>query len=196
MVKEGNEHLLMLLRKDVEERCEFKVHTSHDFERLAETITNSGVGYISSSTLKRLWGYVKDTRGKRQATLDILARYIGYPKGFSEFESTVSAHSLVESGFDKKRVLDVLSLAPGTLVEVEWMPNRTVILCSLGSCILEVTESINAKLAPGMRVCCSRIIEGEKLMVDIIDGSNSKPLVYEAGKINGVIWKIIKGKAT
>lgn len=191
MVKEGNELVLMLLRKAVEEKSGFKATTSNDFERLAETITDSGSGYISSSTLKRLWGYVKDTRGKHKATLDVLARYAGFPRGYTELEQDVTCKANIESGYDSKRVLDLLTVEPDTMIQLDWLPDRSVVLRCLGDCVLQVTESHNAKLKVGMKVRCPRIVDGEKLIVDLITPDQKKSLVYEAGKTNGVTWHLL-----
>lgn len=178
----------MLLCRAVEEKSGIKGRTSKDFERLAEMITDSNAGFVSSSTLKRFWGYVKDTRGKHTATLDVLSRFAGYPKGFGEFEMKVNADSHAESGYDRKRVLEVMKLERGTRVTVEWLPDRLISLTCLGNCLLEVTESVNAKLSEGAVVRCLRIVEGEKLIVDVV--GDGKPMVYEAGKVNGVVWRL------
>ena len=190
MEKEKNKMLMMLLCRAVEGKSGIKGRTSKDFERLAEIITDSNAGFISASTLKRFWGYVKDTRAKHTATLDVLARYAGYAGGYIEFAGMVEEGCGVESGYDHKRVLDIMTMMPGDEVEVKWLPDRRVVLRCLGDCRLEVVKSENAKLQEGLAVCCPRIIEGEKLMVDIIDNEGGKPMVYEAGKINGVEWRI------
>lgn len=191
MNKESIRPELMVLRKKVEEKSGMRAKTSRDFEILAETITESGAGYVSASTLKRIWGYVEDNGGKHIATLDVLARYAEYPRGFNEFKKKIETHYQIESGYDSKRVLDVLSLEPGRLVEVEWLPDRKIKLRYEGDCILEVVDSRNAKLEAGMRVKCPRIVEGDKLLVDIIKPCYKKPLVYEAGKAHGVVWRLL-----
>lgn len=182
--------VLRLLRQAVEERYGSRPLTTNDFEAMSETVNAANVGYISASTLKRFWGYVKDTKAKHTATLDVLARYAGYAGGYIEFARMVEEGCGVESGYDHKRVLDIMTMMPGEEVEVKWLPDRRVVLRCLGDCRLEVVKSENAKLQEGLAVCCPRIIEGEKLMVDIIPKEGGKPMVYEAGKINGVEWRI------
>lgn len=188
--KDENRLAVMLLCRAVEDKSGMRVRTSRDFELLAEAIVDSRAGYVSASTLKRLWGYVKDTKGKHVSTLDVLARFAGYPKGYPQFELEVREANSLESGYDAKRVLNVMKLAEGELIEVEWLPDRKVVFRHLGDCLLEVVSSQNAKLAEGTRVVCPRIVEGEKLMVDIPGDGTRKPAVYEAGKINGVVWKL------
>lgn len=169
--------------------CGFKIRTSKDFERLASDITVAGVGYISVSSLKRIWGYVKDSGGKNIATLDVIARYAGYPRGFLQFSETIDTEE-VESGYDRKRVLDVLRLKQGAFVRVEWLPDRIITLKHENDAIFVVTESVNAKLKTGMRVKCPRIVENEKLIVELVNDS-SRRWFYEAGRNKGVVWKIL-----
>lgn len=133
----------------VEEKSGMTARTSRDFEILAEIITESGAGYVSASTLKRIWGYVEDNGGKHVATLDVLARYAEYPRGFNEFKKKIETRYQIESGYNSKRVLDVLALEPGRLVEVEWLPDRKIQLRNEGECVLEVVASHNSKLEVG-----------------------------------------------
>ncbi len=59
--------------------------TSADFEALSELIlAETGVS-LSSSTLKRLWGRVRYTSAPQVATLNALARFVGYVN-FRNFE--------------------------------------------------------------------------------------------------------------
>lgn len=178
------------LRKEVEKKSGMREKTSHNFEILSEKIQSSGAGYLSSSTLKRFWNYVKDTGRKNMSTLDVLARYAGYEEGYWQFRKTVDETVAVESDYDSKRVLDVLKLAPGAEVEVSWQPARKVLMRYIGEALFEVERSVNSKLSEGMRVRCARIVEGEPLILDLEEKKNDRTLVYEAGKINGVTWHI------
>lgn len=186
-----NDKYLMLLRSKVGERFGAPISTPGDFELLSEAISESKAGFISTSTLKRLWGYVTDTRGKHISTLNILARYAGYPDGFRQLRQTYDSATACESGFNKSRVLDVLSLAPGQRVEIEWMPDRYACLRYLGDCIFEVEEARNGKLLKNSRVRCLRFIESDRLLLDVLDDSGKAAVLYEAGKINGIVWRLL-----
>ncbi|MDE6100745.1 MAG: hypothetical protein K2G01_06835 [Paramuribaculum sp.] len=85
------------LKSGVADRFGLPLRTSADFVRLSDSISESGAGYLSQSTLKRLWGYVKDTRAKHLSTLDILARYLGSADFHSFCRETDSEKT--ESGF-------------------------------------------------------------------------------------------------
>lgn len=183
---------LKLLRKAVENKAQFRIQTSKDFQRLSEAIAEDGVGYLSSSTLKRFWGYVKDTAGKHSSTLDILARYAGYPGGYGSFVSHCTETDGVESGYESMRVLDVFSLQPGIKVEVGWLPDRRIVLNYTGNCTFRVEVAENTKIQKGWLVRCSRLIDGESLMMDILDETLQPSKLYEAGKINGISWVLLE----
>ena len=75
---------LSFLLSEVEKKYGRRVATSTDFESLSVVIEMSVGELISSSTLKRLWGYVSLNPTPRIATLDVLARFVGY-RNFKEF---------------------------------------------------------------------------------------------------------------
>lgn len=181
---------LMRLRQLVEEQVPFNVSTSRGFELLSEAISDSGVGSLSASTLKRVWGYVRDTPGKHTSTLDVLAKFAGFPNGIEEFSAYCDRQTESESGFGKARVLDMSALPAGSLVEVAWMPDRRIVMRHDGDCVFEIMEVENAKLTEGMKVKCGRLVDGRSLMFDLLGGSDKSPLVYEAGKVHGITWRI------
>lgn len=183
---------LKLLRKAVERKAQFRIQTSKDFQRLSEAIAEDGAGYLSSSTLKRFWGYVKDTAGKHSSTLDILARYAGYTDGYGSFVNHCMETDGIESGYESMRVLDVFSLTPGVRVEVRWLPDRKIILNYVGNCTFRVEDAENTKVQKGCLVRCSRLIDGESLMMDILDETLQPSKLYDAGKINGISWMLLE----
>lgn len=68
-----------------------EVHTgltmrhNNDFKQLSEFIFTETHEHISTTTLKRLWGYVSDQDCQpRHTTLDLLAKYLGY-SSFAQF---------------------------------------------------------------------------------------------------------------
>ena len=69
---------IAFLLKEVERKYGREVHTSTDFESLSVVIEREINEYISSATLKRLWGYVSLKPAPRVATLDVLCRFIGH----------------------------------------------------------------------------------------------------------------------
>ncbi len=78
---------IAFLLKEVERKYGREVHTSTDFESLSVVIEREINEYISSATLKRLWGYVSLKPVPRVATLDVLCRFIGQPSSKAKMPS-------------------------------------------------------------------------------------------------------------
>lgn len=76
-----NEHKLFEL---VEKKYGGKIDTPRDFTALSKQIEVATGHKISDSTLKRLWGYVKNEHNPTKFTLNILSIYTGY-KNYDEF---------------------------------------------------------------------------------------------------------------
>ena len=68
---------LAYLLEEVEKKYGRRIATTTDFEALSVVIEHQVGEMLSSSTLKRLWGYVSLSPTPRVATLDILSRFVG-----------------------------------------------------------------------------------------------------------------------
>ena len=66
------------LLKAVEKKYSQNLRTTTDFDVFSLHLKLQLDVSISTSTLKRLWGYVKDKHKPRNQTLDSLAQYIGF----------------------------------------------------------------------------------------------------------------------
>ena len=75
-----NPQYITLLRQLVEESADHAIATSNDFIFLSGEIQGRLNENLSVSTLKRLWGYVDGYASVRPSTLDILARFTGFPR--------------------------------------------------------------------------------------------------------------------
>lgn len=78
--KEDIEALLHM----VEVAVQRKMITSSDFELLANVIAQRCRSKVSTSTLKRLWGYDKNKHRPLFNTLSSLSKFIGF-KDFKDF---------------------------------------------------------------------------------------------------------------
>ena len=65
---------LTFLLSEVEKKYNRRIATTTDFESLSVVIEHTTGELLSSSTLKRLWGYVSLNPTPRISTLDILSR--------------------------------------------------------------------------------------------------------------------------
>ena len=74
----NNDIKLPILRSQIETAIGHSVVTPKDFDSLRDMIFSRLHIYVSSTTLKRIWGYLNDDVTPHQSTLNILARYLGY----------------------------------------------------------------------------------------------------------------------
>ena len=176
---------ITLLRQLVEESADHAIATSNDFIFLSGEIRGRLNENLSVSTLKRLWGYVDGYASVRQSTLDILARFVGFPdwetfvSDYCEVESVQSSHSVVSESLFAK------DLNVGDNVEIRWNPNRRLLLNYLGDNMFTIKESENAKLKVGDRFLCQRFILNQPLFVDVL-GNEGQTAVFVMGNKGGL----------
>ena len=175
----------------VERRSGKKMVTPQDFEWLGEKIENKLKEKISASTLMRLWGYRKGV-STRQTTLNILARYVGYADyvTFSQWAPTKDDDE-PQSDEVFSRHLYTRDLQPGQQVELTWQPNRRCVVELLQGNCFEVIEAEETKLSVGDTFECNIFIEGEPLYLSQLVHDGRPPMLYVAGKRNGIRFEVI-----
>lgn len=177
---------LKCLLDAVEKRYGRKISTATDFESLSVVIEHETAELLSTSTLKRLWGYVSGTFSPRKSTLDILCRFVGI-RDFDSFCTSLREDKAMSSRFFTSKVIDVHSLTPGTFLLIGWAPDRLVKLEYLGGCEFVVRESENSKLSAGDRFTVASFMLGFPLYIPALykEGESSS-VSYVAGGINGL----------
>lgn len=173
------------LLHEVEEKYGGRLATSKDFDALSLAIQEQTRTVISSSTLKRLWGYVSLNPLPRRATLDILAKYLSF-KDFPTYCESLSKRGISESGFFDSRSISVSDLQEGSRLEIGWAPNRLVTLLYLGNFLFEVIDSQNSKLEKGDRFELSNIIFGYPLFISRILRNGEYTPSFIAGRETGI----------
>ena len=166
---------LNCLLKQVEKKYGRQLSCTSNFEALSIIIEKETGELLSSSTLKRLYGYVSLKPVPRKSTLDILSRFIGY-RNFSEFSSQF---------FSSKSLL-ADELKSGDRVRIGWEPDRLVTLRYLGESEFEVLESINSQLCKGDRFFQAHFIPGYPMFVSRILREGEYSPSYIAGRLNGL----------
>lgn len=192
MVDSKFENTVISLRHDVDRHFGKRLETTTDFAHLSQEIAISKAGYISTSTLKRYWGYVKHHYlSKRITTLDILARYVGY-SDFNHYAASIDNHEATDSDYNSSLSLDAHTLQPGTKLLISWYPDRSIIVTYQGNLIFLVMKSTNSRLTEGMRIKCMTMVKGQPLILNIIDTyAPDNSIIYIAGKKHGIDWKTI-----
>ena len=158
--------------------------TPKDFDFLSERIFEEVHEKVSSTTLKRIWGYVEGYDTTRYSTLSILSRCVG----FRDWDDFLANHS--RSGESSNLVLG-RALFPGDIpadgfVRIAWSPDRRVLLRHLGTGAFEVLQSENSKLKPGDSFHCSCFIIGEPLYLDNFVHDHNAPTLFVVGNKGGL----------
>jgi len=181
--------------KTVKDLCRFvednvgrEIKTPKDFDWLASRIVRRTRTYLSPTTLKRTWGYIKDEHQQSRTTLDALARFVGYTD-WVEFESQADE---VQSNPIVAPHLRTIDLAEDTLLQVRWQPNRQCLFLYLGEGKFVVRESLNSKLHVGDTFSCNLFIEREPLYLNNVVHDGRTMGLYVAGKKGGITFQAVK----
>lgn len=180
------------LKQQIEESVGRKMKTSNDFVFLSGAIWERIHENLSTSTLKRLWGYVDGPDNARDSTLDILSRFLGFKDwdGFAEHIGQNSGSDQVQSEHIKTDDLSV-----GDVVFVSWKPNRRCAFRYLGDYRFIVEQAENSKLKVGDTFRCGLFILGEPLYLsDLVQGDNP-PVAFVVGNKDG-LCELRKGPST
>ena len=141
---------LQYLLELVEKQYGRKLSTTTDFESLSVIIEKTTGELLSSSTLKRLYGYVSLNTVPRKTTLDILSRFIGN-RDYETFRISLSNDPQFSSRFFSAKTVTTSELKAGDRLRIGWPANRIVTLNYLGDDLFEVDTSVNASLVKGDR---------------------------------------------
>lgn len=177
---------------DIEKAISKEVRTPKDFEELREHIYRRLHLMVSSTTLKRLWGYLHDDVQARLGTLDILAQFLGY-KNFRDYSYHRNQYlEMIQSSPVLSRKLNVKDdINVNDKLLLTWQPNRQCEIIYMGNFTFKVLSSCNTRLLPGDTFTCSLLIEGEPLYIDNLQQGNKPPIAYVCGIKSGIRYEMI-----
>ena len=176
---------LQSLLSAVEKKYGAPLQSTNDFNVLAAILKFEGRETLSSSTLKRLWNYVSQETTPRRATLDVLARFVGY-KDFKDYRLSLLGSATDSSAFLDVSILTADEVEQNGKVTIGWEPNRVVRLRKVGDSLFEVEESINSKLREGDRLQCSCFFTGLPLIIPSVQRGEDRLPSFIAGKSTGL----------
>lgn len=175
--------------QQIEESLKHKMLTPRDFVFLREQIYNRLRVYVSTTTLKRFWGYLDDGGQPRQSTLSILARFLGY-RDYEDYAIRSLLPQEKESDPVMTRRLSVTEdLVAGDRLRLTWHPGRVCDVEYLGDLDFVVVASEKTRLRPGDKFQCSVVLEGEPLYLDNLLQDGRPPISYVCGKKTGVTFE-------
>lgn len=140
-----NEQILQQLRQGVEEAIDTKMRTPKDFDTLSERIYQMTHKRVSSSTLKRFWGYLSSVSVPRLSTLDILAQFIGYAD-YESFCHTCEEDHLVQEPVELPPTASTATASP-FLVSTVWTSPIPMFIILRGSMwLMQSTSTVSTIL--------------------------------------------------
>ena len=176
---------LQYLLELVEKQYGRKLSTTTDFESLSVIIEKATGDLLSSSTLKRLYGYVSLNTVPRKTTLDILSRFIGN-RDYETFRISLSNDPQFSSRFFSAKTVTTSELKAGDRLRIGWPANRIVTLNYLGDDLFEVETSVNASLVKGDRFRQVSFMKGYPLYLSRILRNGDYTPAYVAGMNSGL----------
>ena len=183
---------LECVRERVEKQYGRKLSTTTDFESLSVIIEKTTGELLSSSTLKRLYGYVSLNTVPRKTTLDILSRFIGN-RDYETFRISLSNDPQFSSRFFSAKTVTTSELKAGDRLRIGWPANRIVTLNYLGDDLFEVETSVNASLVKGGRFRQVSFMKGYPLYLSRILRDGDYTPAYVAGMNSGLnLIEIVK----
>ena len=162
------------------------VSTPLQFEALADNIFRRTGKLLSPTTLKRLWGYLKEPMKPRRSTLDVLAGYCGW-HDYGDFTNGNTPEN--ESGNVGTDVINAdKDMKRGDRIRLMWPPARVCEIEYLGELEWRVVASEGTRLSPGDTFSCALIMAGEPLYLDNLVHGDNRPGVYVCGRKSGVTF--------
>lgn len=166
--------------------------TTTDFEEFSIYLHKNTGKNVSSSTLKRIYGYVNDDHNPRATTLDTLAQYIGY-KDFTDFCNWLKSCTKFNSSFFMTQQLISSELNEGEEIAIGWSPNRILQLRYLGESTYEILTAENSKLKVGDKFVTGCFIKEQPLYLPYIERDGKRTASFVAGRNGGLtLIKVIQ----
>ena len=180
------------LRSQVETYVDRRIVTPADYDYLSRAIREQVKLSVSATTLKRIWGYVRDTGDEYMPgryTMCALAQFIG----FRDYEDFVDAYNTGEVQSRAYRGETVMSadIAEGSIIEVCWAPGRRIHLQALGGCSFKVVEATNAKVIANDVVECASFTQNAPLYFNRVLRHGEAPMSYVAGSRSGIRFRLL-----
>lgn len=170
----------------IEEMMGRQMQSPKDFELLRDRIYNRLHELISTSTLKRLWGYISHQGELRTSTLDTLAYFLGYADYAAFCQSLTEDGGLPSNPIVSRHISVRDDLVENDQLTLFWQPGRVCRVRYLGNLQFQVLSSEKTRLREGDYFQCSLIVEGEPLYLTNLLQNGRLATNYVCGRRGGV----------
>ncbi|MDE6417137.1 MAG: hypothetical protein K2K68_08960 [Duncaniella sp.] len=190
----GNIHendVMERLRCDVEQRIGRTLASPADFVFLSDLMRREGLGYISPTTLKRVWGYISD-KGEGYTPSNFTLRALSRLLGFGDWQEYCVGGCSLQSQEYTGEYVETRFMPLDTEISLVWQPNRRVRLRHIRPSLFEVIENENSRLRVGDTVECSCFTQHAPAFFRVFR-ANVAPLSYVAGSARGIFYVIHSG---
>lgn len=175
-----NEKIIHLIKQKFNSEIKY----SQQCEVLALAIEEETGQSLSTTTLKRLLGFVSGSAQPRSSTLDIIAQYIGYPN-YKLLEQDLGENNEI-SEFRPVENISSDDLEMGEQIQVTYNPNRIILMTYLGNNLYLINESRGSKLLKGDKLLISGFYIGFELLIYDVERSGKHLGSYIAAKQGGL----------
>ncbi len=186
-----DKEFIFQLCEAIEKRLGKKMTSPRDFEYLSEELSKIG-SRISASTLKRIWGYnqdVSETYKPYTYTLLSLVNFLGY-RDLDDYTANYNGEEL-QSAFYVGETVTIDDIAPGSIVELAWAPDRVCNLACLEKGVFRVVHSEHGRLYPGDMVKFQSLTQNAPLYFhEVTRPGTNESFIYTAGLRSGVRYQI------
>ena len=172
-----------IIKQLLEKRFNNEIRYPVDCESLSEDIFIVTKSRVSSSTLKRLLGFVRGTEEARLSTLDIIAEYLSF-KNWNDL--IINLNDSGNSDFFNLDVIKSDELEIGCEIELKYDPNRVLCLKYIGNYNFEIFKSENSKLKTNDLLSIYYIVKNQPLYIRKVIRENRDIGEYNAGLLGGI----------
>lgn len=178
------------LKREVERVVGRELREARDFELLSQLLLCRTRERLSPTTLKRLWGYLKNEEVQtRRHTYDVLARFAGY-RNYEDFCAHEENKDDVQSDICIEERVTTEAMRLGQRLVITWLPDRRIVVRHLGESRFVILEALNSKLCVGDTFRCHLMIQHEPLYLDELIHQGLPPTAYVAGQRDGVVVEV------
>lgn len=184
-----------MLRREVERFVNRRMVTPADFDFLSQALKSTIHQSVSATTLKRVWGYIRDAGDNYNPgryTLCALARLIG----FNDIEEFVNRESMGGASAQSESFFGITigsaDIPDGMLIKVVWLPNRVVMIRHISGMEFVVEHSEHSKLRVGDQLECHSFTQNAPLYVSKVKRENEPTTTYVAGSRTGVRYQFVE----